>query len=131
MILPNLKTSKAASEFDSLVVQARKASELLKALSHETRLLILCVLSEGEKSVSDLEDILSLPQAAVSQQLARLRMDNLVETRRDGRMVYYSVSNHEVSAVVAALHDLFCRNVATEAAAPAQEASDVVPFTEA
>jgi hypothetical protein len=53
-----------------LLSQARKASDLLKALSHETRLMILCILSEGEKSVSELEEILSMPQAAVSQQLA-------------------------------------------------------------
>src|SRR3546814_9787940 len=59
--------------------------DLLKALSHVSRLLILCILAEGEKSVSELEELLSMPQAAVSQQLARLRFDRLVQTRRDGR----------------------------------------------
>ncbi len=111
MTLPKLNSDMTAQDFDQLVVQARKASDLLKALSHETRLMILCILSEGEKSVSELEDILSMPQAAVSQQLARLRMDGLVETRRDGRMVHYSIVNHEVASVVGTLYDLFCAPV--------------------
>lgn len=111
MILPTLKPDMEIEEFDELVVQARKASDLLKALSHETRLLILCILSEGEKSVSELEDILSMPQAAVSQQLARLRMDGLVQTRRDGRMIHYSIVNNEVASVVGTLYELFCRPV--------------------
>ncbi|MBG19148.1 MAG: transcriptional regulator, partial [Rhizobiales bacterium] len=90
----------SGKDLDVLLEQAKKASDLLKALSHETRLVILCILSEGEKSVSELEEILSMPQAAVSQQLARLRMDGLVETRREGRMVYYSIANDDVVAIV-------------------------------
>lgn len=95
-------------EVQAFTVQARKASELLKALSHETRLLILCLLAEGERSVSDLERMLALPQAAVSQQLARLRSDKLVTTRRDGRMIYYSIADAEVSSIISTLHELFC-----------------------
>ncbi len=91
-----------------LAGQARKASDLLKALSHETRLLILWLLSENEKSVSELEDLLALPQATVSQQLARLRLDDLVSTRREGRVIHYSISDPEVSAVVTSLYDLLC-----------------------
>lgn len=117
MTLPQLSANMDSEEFNVLVAQARKASELLKALSHETRLLILCILSEGEKSVSELEGILSMPQAAVSQQLARLRMDGLVETRRDGRMIHYSIVNHEVSSVVGTLYELFCRSVRPDAGA--------------
>ena len=75
----------SGKDLDVLLEQAKKASDLLKALSHETRLVILCILSEGEKSVSELEEILSMPQAAVSQQLARLRLEGLVQSRRDGR----------------------------------------------
>ncbi len=95
--------------FDQLVGQARKASELLKALSHETRLLIVCLLSTGEKSVSELERLLEMPQASVSQQLARLRLDRIVTARRDGRTIYYSITDASVTSVVCALHDLFCR----------------------
>jgi DNA-binding transcriptional ArsR family regulator len=103
----------SASQFDvsnvqQLVGQARKASELLKALSHETRLLIVCLLSTGEKSVSELERLLEMPQASVSQQLARLRLDRIVTARRDGRTIYYSISDSGVASVVSALHDLFC-----------------------
>ncbi|MAZ82079.1 MAG: transcriptional regulator [Hoeflea sp.] len=101
----------SGKDLDVLLEQAKKASDLLKALSHETRLVILCILSEGEKSVSELEEILSMPQAAVSQQLARLRMDGLVETRREGRMVYYSIANDDVVAIVNTLYDLFCAPV--------------------
>lgn len=91
-----------------LAGQARKASDILKALSHETRLLILWLLSEDEKSVSELEQLLALPQAAVSQQLARLRYDNLVSTRREGRIIHYSIADPDVSAVVNSLYTLLC-----------------------
>ncbi len=109
--VPQLKPPHNAAEFEELVEQARQASELLKALSHETRLLILCLLSDGEKSVSDLERILTMPQAAVSQQLARLRFDRLVTTRREGRMIYYRIAGEEVGQIIGALYDLFCHQV--------------------
>lgn len=111
MNLPILKKGGDPVEFDELVAQARKASDLLKALSHEVRLLILCLLSEGEKSVSELEGILTMPQAAVSQQLARLRLEGLVSSRREGRMIYYSLVGDEVSGIITALYDLFCKEV--------------------
>ena len=111
MSLPKLKPDMNAEDVKELLEQARKASELLKALSHETRLLILCILSEGEKSVSGLEEILSMPQATVSQQLARLRFDRLVQARRKGRMIYYSIVDKEVSSVVETLYELFCKPV--------------------
>lgn len=102
---------------DQLLEQARKASDLLKALSHETRLLILCILSEGEKSVSELEDILTMPQAAVSQQLARLRMEGLVNPRREGRIIYYSLVDDEVRGIIERLHAMFCAPVRPKAEA--------------
>ena len=114
MAFPVLKPNATKAEFDELLAQARKASELLKALSHETRLLVLCLLSEGERSVSELEEIMSLPQAAVSQQLARLRFDGLVETRREGRMIYYSIASAEISIIVEQLYTLFCAPVRQE-----------------
>lgn len=111
MTLPKINPDMNEEEFNLLLGQARKASELMKSLSHETRLMILCILSEGEKSVSELEQILSMPQAAVSQQLARLRLDGLVATRRDGRMIFYSIVNQEVTAIVGTLYELFCAPV--------------------
>lgn len=111
MAFPKLVAGMDYEDMDVLVKQARQASELLKALSHETRLLILCLLSEGEKSVSELEETMKMPQAAVSQQLARLRLDGLVKSRRDGRMIYYTIADTEVSSIVETLYDLFCKPV--------------------
>ena len=88
---------------------ARKASDFLKAISHETRLLILCLLIDGEKTVNELEQILQLRQAAVSQQLARLRADDLVEARRNGKSVHYSLARPDVVEVISALYRTFCR----------------------
>jgi DNA-binding transcriptional ArsR family regulator len=98
----------AGMDLTALMEQARQASELMKALSHETRLLILCLLSEGEKSVSELEQILDMPQATVSQQLARLRFDRLVTTRRDGRAIHYRIADQNISTIIGALHSMYC-----------------------
>jgi DNA-binding transcriptional ArsR family regulator len=92
-----------------MIENAQKASEFLKVLSHEVRLVILCLLVEGERSVTEIEQILSLRQPAVSQQLARLRADNLVETRRDGKNIYYTLARPEVREIIGALHAAFCR----------------------
>ena len=99
----------AGLDLDDLSANAHQASEFLKALSHEVRLLILCFLIEGEKSVGEIEKMLRLRQPAVSQQLARLRADGLVETRRNGKNIYYSLARTEVRDVIGALHDAFCR----------------------
>lgn len=89
-----------------LIGKARRATDMLKALSHEGRLLILCLLSDGERAVSEIETALGLPQAAVSQQLARLRQDGLVKTRRDGRSIYYSLASEEAELLIGVLHDM-------------------------
>jgi DNA-binding transcriptional ArsR family regulator len=96
------------AEVDILVQNAREASEFLKALAHEARLMILCLLLEGEKSVTEIEHTLRLRQPAVSQQLARLRNDGLVEARRDGKNIYYSLARTEAREVIEALHRAFC-----------------------
>ena len=108
MALPILDTDATPEQVKLLFEQAREASELLKALSHETRLLILCLLTEGEKSVTELEETMSMSQASVSQQLARLRSDKLVTNRREGRTIYYSIASDEVSNIINQLYDLFC-----------------------
>ncbi|GBE42286.1 MAG TPA: ArsR family transcriptional regulator [Rhizobiales bacterium] len=87
---------------------ARAAADLLKALAHETRLMILCLLFEGEKSVSELEQLMKLRQPSVSQQLARLRFDGLVHARRDGRTIYYTLGSEEARKIVALIHSLYC-----------------------
>jgi DNA-binding transcriptional ArsR family regulator len=99
----------AVLDIDEMLANAQMASEFLKALSHEVRLLILCFLIEGEKSVTEIEKMLKLRQPAVSQQLARLRAEGLVDARRNGKNIYYSLARSEVRDVIGALHDAFCR----------------------
>ncbi|MGL4324617.1 MAG: ArsR/SmtB family transcription factor [Beijerinckiaceae bacterium] len=94
---------------EELLASARSATELLKALSHESRLIILCMLLDGERSVGELETALGLRQPAVSQQLARLRADHLVEARRDGKNIYYSIGRPEVRGIIEALYHAFCK----------------------
>jgi DNA-binding transcriptional ArsR family regulator len=91
-----------------MAAQAKRAAEFLKALAHENRLMILCILSQGEKSVSELEEMLSLRQPTVSQQLARLRAEGLVTTRRDGKTIFYSLASEEARVVVSAVYEMFC-----------------------
>ena len=115
--MPTLSTGKRKKRFptkppidtDAMLDHARKASDFLKAISHETRLLILCLLIDGEKTVNELEQILNIRQAAVSQQLARLRADDLVEARRNGKSVHYSLARPDVIEVISALYRTFCR----------------------
>jgi len=95
-------------DLDQLMGKARKASEFLKALSHESRLIVLCLLAERERSVSELEQILSLRQPTVSQQLARLRLDGLVSTRREGKAILYSLANDDVRRVIGVLYSIYC-----------------------
>ena len=89
---------------------SRKASRFLKALANENRLMLLCVLSEGEYSVSEMEEILGMRQPAISQQLARLRTDDLVVTRRDGKLIYYSLASEEARDVMQVIYRHFCSN---------------------
>lgn len=95
---------------DGMMDSAKQATEFLKALGHEGRLMILCRLIEGECSVTELEDMLAARQAAVSQQLARLRLEGLVQTRREGKTMYYSLADQRVRRMVALLYDLFCKD---------------------
>lgn len=95
-------------ELDQLMRKARKASDFLKALGHENRLLLLCLLAEKERSVSELENILAMRQPAVSQQLGRLRLDGIVTTRREGKAIYYSIARDDVRQVISTLYKIFC-----------------------
>ena len=98
-------------ELRLLMRRARDASDFLKALAHESRLLLLCLLAERERSVTELEEILSLRQANVSQQLARLRLDGLVEARRDGKTVHYRLANDNVRRMISVVYDIFCAGI--------------------
>lgn len=93
---------------------AQKASQLLKAMSNERRLLILCHLTQGERSVGELERLVGLSQSALSQHLARLRHDNLVTTRRAAQTIYYSLQGVEANRIMEVLHDLYCAPALSE-----------------
>ncbi|PJB72124.1 MAG: transcriptional regulator [Alphaproteobacteria bacterium CG_4_9_14_3_um_filter_47_13] len=84
------------------------AVNLLKALSNEKRLVVMCALYRGEKSVSELGNIVGLSQSALSQHLARLRRDGLVDTRRDAQTIYYSTNCQASKAILHTLYDIFC-----------------------
>jgi len=90
------------------------AADFLKALAHEGRLMILCHLASGEKSVTELEDLLQYRQAAVSQQLARLRLEGMVTYRREGKAIYYALNGEKSRRVLALIYDMFCEKAASD-----------------
>ncbi|VAV86875.1 Transcriptional regulator, ArsR family [hydrothermal vent metagenome] len=90
-----------------IIERARTASSQLKAMAHESRLAILFHLYNGPKSVSQLEGLLAMRQPAVSQQLARLRSDQMVATERRGKQIYYSISSEHAFVIVELLHRLY------------------------
>jgi ArsR family transcriptional regulator len=87
---------------------AGKACEFMRARAQESRLLILCALAGGEKSVGELEAFLSQQPSTVSQQLARSRLENLVVARREEATIYYRLANERVRTMLAAIHETFC-----------------------
>nr|WP_102108685.1 metalloregulator ArsR/SmtB family transcription factor [Kandeliimicrobium roseum] len=109
MSLPVFNQSTPDAEFERMAQNARDAADFLKALGHESRLMILCHLAAGEKSVTELERLLSARQAAVSQQLMRLRQENLVTARREGKQIFYSLTDGRTVRIMEAVYDLFCK----------------------
>lgn len=99
----------APESLDTMLGNAREAADFLKAISHEGRLMILCHLSSGEKSVTELEELLSARQAAVSQQLSRLRVEGLVTPRREGKAIYYRLTDRRAIMMVDMIYKLFCK----------------------
>lgn len=87
---------------------AERAATLLRSIGSKWRLLVLCQLVKGEKSVGELERIIGLSQSALSQHLTVLRRNNLVQTRRSAQMIFYSLNGSEVTAVLSTLYALYC-----------------------
>ena len=110
MGLPVIHDDLTDQELDRIVDKATTASSFLKAISHEGRLMILCHLVTGEKSVTELEDLLAARQAAVSQQLSRLRLEGLVIPRRNGKVIYYRLADDRPRKMLECVYDLFCRD---------------------
>ncbi len=109
MALPQLSPDLNEDELDRIVDQATTASNFLKAISHEGRLMILCHLVTGEKSVTELEELLTARQAAVSQQLSRLRLEGLVIPRRDGKTIFYRLADERPRKMLECVYELFCK----------------------
>lgn len=105
---PVFAAPKDPAQLDRMTQNASEAANFLKAIGHEGRMMILCHLTTGEKSVTELEMLLSARQAAVSQQLSRLRMEGLVTPRRDGKTIYYSLADERPLKIMALMYELFC-----------------------
>lgn len=93
---------------ESLREHAESASKLLMTIGNPIRLMVLCLLLDGEKSVGELNDQIELSQSALSQHLAVLKREGLVKSRRDGLLNYYTLTNHEVRAVMECLYRIYC-----------------------
>ena len=97
-----------AFEIEKIRSSAEEVSGVLKALAHEDRLLLLCEISQGELCVSELADRLDIRQPSLSQQLGVLRREGLVETRRQGKQIYYRIADAKVLAVLRTLYEFYC-----------------------
>jgi DNA-binding transcriptional ArsR family regulator len=102
------KKAFTATSAGQMQEHAAEAAGLMKALGNESRLMILCLLTEGERSVSDLNELIPLSQSALSQQLARLRQQGLVKTRRESQTIYYALANGPADQVIYLLHEIYC-----------------------
>ena len=105
-----MERAEAVGEINLAELQSRalRAASLLKAMSNPVRLLVLCQLAEGEKSVGELERVVDVSQSALSQHLALLRSRGLVSSRRAGQAIYYSLDGREAPALLAALYEVYC-----------------------
>lgn len=92
----------------ALAMKAGEAEALLKAIANSHRLMILCELQQGEVCVTELQRAIGLGQSSLSQHLARLRKDGIVKTRRDSRVIYYSLADARLLRVIRTLSELFC-----------------------
>ena len=95
-------------EFSQMEQNAGRAVALLKMLANKHRLIILCILQAGEKSVSELNELVPIPQSTLSQHLAFLRRENIVQTRRSAQVIYYSLLDKNVIPVISLLYQLYC-----------------------
>lgn len=96
------------TQLEDMQTHAADAASLMRAFGNESRLMILCALADGEHSVGELNEIIPLSQSALSQQLARLRREGLVKTRRESQVIHYSLCSGPADRVINVLHDIFC-----------------------
>lgn len=104
-----MRENKTYSSIEVMQRNAAKAEAMLRLLANAKRLMILCHLVKGEKSVGQLAELVDLSQSALSQHLAKLRVQGLVESDKQGQMVYYRISNPEVEAILSTLYLMYCK----------------------
>lgn len=109
-------------KIEEMMEAVEQATELLKSLANRNRLLILCNLIEGERSVGELARLVGTRDTAVSQQLALLRKDGLVRTRREGQTIFYELASRDAAKVIETLHGIYCSPSAATAADAAIQA---------
>lgn len=109
MNVPSDATGKVRLDYDSMHQNASDAVSLLKGLANESRLMIMCVLSEGEISVGDLNKRIELSQSALSQHLAVLRDQGLVQTRRESQTIFYRLEDTAAMSIIELLHEVYCK----------------------
>lgn len=97
-------------DLSTLNTNADAAEALLKVLANRYRLMLLCEMHKGEKSVTALQQVVGLSQSAVSQHLARLRDEGLVSTRRDAQTIYYALASENAARIIATLYDIYCKH---------------------
>jgi DNA-binding transcriptional ArsR family regulator len=103
-----MKAELSLTEMSTLRESATNACSLLKVLANEDRLLILCQLTQGERNVGEIESLVSVSQPTLSQQLTVLRDEGIVNTRRKGKYIYYSLANFEIIQIMQTMSKLYC-----------------------
>ncbi len=106
--LAPLRPTDSASDIDPMIAASEQAARLLKAMANPARLRILCLVAEGERPVGEIAQLLGLREPAASQQLAQLRMENLVVARKDAQRVIYRLASSEVERILATLREIYC-----------------------
>lgn len=104
-----MKQSTEKIDLEAMQLAAVQACGLLKALANPDRMLLLCQLTQGEHSVGEFESVLGIQQPTLSQQLRVLREEQLVDTRREGKQIFYSIASTEATSILQVLYDLFCK----------------------
>ncbi len=104
-----MKNQVGFKDLSKMKQRSEDVAALLKHLSHPQRLLILCSLAEGEKSVGEIENACGASQSAVSQFLKGMRLEGLIEARRDGKQVYYSIVDPKIFELMKSLYSIFCK----------------------
>jgi DNA-binding transcriptional ArsR family regulator len=103
-----MNTNEIVMDFEAMRANALHASNFLKVLANPDRLLLLCQLSQGEQCVGDLEKLVGIKQPTLSQQLTILRSEKLVNTRREGKLIYYSIASKQALSVMKLLYEQYC-----------------------